>query len=193
VGIGLVVVGILFLVVRVADVALGPNSWPLWLIVPGLAMLGGSLFIPPRGGLGLAIPGAMLAITGVILWVQATYDLYGTWAYAWALVVPTGVGLAMIVYGLVHADLDLAREGLRATLSGLGLFIGFAIFFEGVIGISGHPVGSLDQILPYAAIGLGVLLIVLAIVDGGRNSLRADRREARRAEKERRRRERHGY
>jgi hypothetical protein len=190
VGIGLVVVGILFLLVRVADVALGPNAWPLWLIVPGLAMLGGSLFIPPRGGLGLAIPGAMLAIVGLILWVQATYDLYGTWAYAWALVVPTGPGLAMILYGLVHADFELAREGLRATLSGLGLFIGFAIFFEGVIGISGHPVGSLDQILPYAAIGLGVLLIVLAVVDGGRNN---ERRAARRAEREQRRRERHGY
>ncbi|HEY4752198.1 MAG TPA: hypothetical protein VIH37_02865 [Candidatus Limnocylindrales bacterium] len=179
--------------VRVADVALGPNSWPLWLIVPGLAMLGGSLFIPPRGGLALAIPGTMLAIAGVILWVQATYDLYGTWAYAWALVVPTGPGLAMILYGLVHADFEVAHEGMRATMSGLGLFIGFAIFFEGVIGISGHAVGSLDQILPYAAMGLGVLLIVLAIVDGGRYRMRAERRAARRAERERRRQERRGY
>ena len=190
-GIILVVVGALFLALRLGNIALGPDAWPLWLIVPGLAMLGGSLFIPSRSGLGLAVPGVILAIVGDILWVQATYDLYGTWVYAWALVAPTGPGLAMLVHGGVHGDVELARDGLRATLVGLGLFLGFALFFEGVLGISGHRIENLDQVLPYAAIGLGVLLIVLAFVDGGRHdSWRDQRRAERRAAKERRRAER---
>jgi len=187
-GIMLVAVGTVFLGLRLGNIALGPDSWPLWLIIPGLAMFVGSLFIPSRGGLGLAIPGVILAIVGGILWVQSAYGVYGTWAYAWALVAPTGPGLAMLVYGAVHGDGDLARDGLRATLTGAGLFLGFGLFFEGVIGISGHRIEHLDQVLPYAAIGLGILLIVLAIVDGGRRDQWRDQlRAQRRAEKEQRR------
>jgi hypothetical protein len=167
-GIVLVVVGSLFLVVRVADLSLGPHAWPLWIVVPGLAMLFGSLAIPPRGGLGLAVPGAMLAMVGSILWVQDAYGLYATWAYAWALVAPTGPGLAMLLYGGVRGDRELAGEGLRVTLVGIGLFLGFGLFFEGVVGISGHRMENLDQVLPYAAIGLGALMVVLSLFGGGR-------------------------
>ncbi|MFN8630872.1 MAG: hypothetical protein U0838_11300 [Chloroflexota bacterium] len=191
-GVILVVVGGLFLALRLGNITLGPNAWPLWLVVPGLAMLIGSLFIPSRGGLGLAIPGAILAIIGGILWVQETYDLYATWAYAWALVAPTGPGVAMLLYGIVRGDGDLARDGLGTTLTGLGLFVGFGIFFEGVVGISGHRIENLDQVLPYAAIGLGVLLIAMAFIEGGRRDRwrdehRAERRARRQAEKEQRR------
>jgi hypothetical protein len=182
------VVGSVFLALRVGNIALGPHAWPLWLIVPGLAMVAGSLFIPSRGGLGLAIPGAILAIVGGILWVQDAYSLYWTWAYAWALVAPTGPGLAMLLYGTAHRDGGLARDGLQATLTGLGLFLGFGLFFEGVIGISGHRIEHLDQVLPYAAIGLGVLLIVLAFIEGGRRDAWRDQRRAERhADRERRR------
>ncbi len=166
-GIVLVVVGALFLALRVADISLGSRSWPLWIIVPGLAMLLGSLAIPPRSGLGLAVPGAILATAGAILWVQEAYGLYGTWAYAWTLVVPTAPGVAMLLYGGVRGDRDLAADGLRATLTGIGLFLGFGLFFEGVIGISGHRIENLDQVLPYAAIGLGLLLMVLSLLGGG--------------------------
>ena len=138
----LVVIGVAFLLIRVADMTLGSTSWPLWLIVPGLAMLAGSFAIPPRGGLGLAVPGTMLAIVGGILWVQDAYGLYATWAYAWALVAPTGPGLAMLLYGLVRGDHELAADGFRTFLVGIGLFLGFAFFFEGVIGISGHRIAN---------------------------------------------------
>jgi len=190
-GVILVAVGAILLALRLGNITLGPDAWPLWLIVPGLAMLVGSMFIPSRGGLGLAIPGIILAIVGGIVWVQATYNLYATWAYAWALVAPTGPGLAMLLYGAVHGDGDLARDGLRTTLTGIGLFLGFGLFFEGVIGLSGHRIDNLDQVLPYAAIGLGILLIVIAFVDGDRHDQWHEQRRAqRRAEKEQRRAER---
>lgn len=180
--------GSVFLALRVGNITLGPDAWPLWLIVPGLAMVVGALFIPSRGGLGLAIPGAILAIVGGILWVQEVYGVYATWAYAWALVAPTGPGLAMLLYGLVHRDASLARDGFQTTLVGLGLFLGFGLFFEGVIGISGHRIQNLDQVLPYAAIGLGALLIVIAFIDGGRrDSWRDQRRAERTTDRERRR------
>ena len=146
----LVVAGSIVLVSRVTDLAPpGASSWPLWLIVPGVAMVIGSFAIPPRGGLGLAIPGAILAMVGVVLWFQAAYNLYATWAYAWALVAPTGPGLGMLFYGLARGDRELARDGLRTTVTGLALFIGFALFFEGVLGLSGQTFPDVRENLPY--------------------------------------------
>jgi hypothetical protein len=168
-GIVLVVIGVAFLLIRVADMTLGVGAWPLWLIVPGLAMLAGSLAIPPRAGLGLAIPGTIIAIVGAILWVQEAYGLYSTWAYAWALVAPTGPGLAMLIYGLARGDHELAADGFRTFLAGIGLFLGFALFFEGVIGISGHRIANLDEVLPYILVGFGALLVVASLFDGRRN------------------------
>ena len=142
----LVVIGTLFLAGRVLDITLGAHAWPLWIVVPGLAMLTGSLFIPPRGGVGLAIPGAIVTMVGLVLWVQESYGLYETWAYAWALVAPTGPGLGMLVYGLARGDRELIGDGLRLTLIGLGLFLGFALFFEGAIGLSGERLAGLDEV-----------------------------------------------
>ena len=182
-GVILVVAGSVFFALRLFDVSLGSGAWALWIIVPGLALLLGSLAIPPRGGLGMAIPGAILATVGAILWVQEAYGLYSTWAYAWALVAPTAPGFAMLLYGGVRGDRELAADGLRTMLVGLGLFLGFGLFFEGVVGISGHRIQNLDQVLPYAAIGLGLLLVVLSLLGGGtdRRERRRERREARRA------------
>jgi hypothetical protein len=170
-GIILIVIGGAFLVARLADLTLGADAWPLWIVIPGLAMLAGSLAIPPRGGLGLAIPGALITMVGLVLWVQASYDVYATWAYAWALVAPTGPGIGMLVYGLARRDRELTADGTRTTLVGLGLFLGFALFFEGVIGLSGNRVAGLDEVLPYVVIGLGALMVVLSLV-GGRGTRR---------------------
>jgi len=166
-GVILVVVGAVFLAGRVVNLTLGPDAWPLWIIVPGLAMLAGSLAIPPRGGVGLAIPGSILAMVGIVLWVQATYDLYATWAYAWALVAPTGPGLGMLIYGIVRGDRGLAGDGLRMTLVGLGLFLGFALFFEGAVGLSGDRVAGLNDVLPFVVIGLGILMVLLSFTRRG--------------------------
>ncbi len=165
-GIILVVGGAIVLLGRLTDLTLGPSAWPLWLIVPGVAMILGSFAIPPRGGLGLAIPGAILAMVGVVLWFQATNDLYATWAYAWALVAPTGVGLGMLLYGLARRDGELARDGLRTTLVGIGLFIGFAFFFEGILGLSGREFPNVREAAPYVSIVFGVLLVISAFVTG---------------------------
>jgi len=172
IGVILVIVGAVLLLTRATDLAFGPDAWPLWIVVPGVAMLIASFAVPPRGGLGLAVPGAIIAAVGLVLWVQDTYDAYATWAYAWALVAPTAPGLATLLYGSVKGDRELVRDGFRTTVVGLALFAGFAIFFEGILGLSGEPVANLDEVLPYAVIGLGVLLVVLSFVGGTRRGSR---------------------
>jgi hypothetical protein len=176
-GIILVIVGGALLIGRVTDITIGPDAWPLWIVVPGVAMLLGSFAIPPRGGVGLAIPGAIVTTVGLILWFQESYDAYATWAYAWALVAPTAVGVGMLLYGLVRGDRELVGDGLRTALVGLALFAGFALFFEGVIGLSGEPVENLDEVLPYAVIGLGLLLVVMSFLGGGERRRRRRREQ----------------
>jgi len=167
-GVLLVGVGGLLLLTRLTDISLGGETWPLWLVVPGVACLVASFALPQRQGLGLAIAGAIVTTIGLILWVQETYDAYATWAYAWALVAPTAPGVGTLLYGAVKGDGELVRTGLRSTAVGLALFAGFALFFEGVIGLSGEPIAAFGDVLPFAVIGLGVLLVVASVVGGNR-------------------------
>jgi len=168
-GVILVVVGLASLAGRLVTVELGVETWPLWVVVPGVAMLVGSLFIPDRGGVGLAIPGGIVTMAGLVLWVQSATGLYATWAYAWALVAPGGVGLGMFVFGLVRGYGDIRSGGLRTILVGAGLFLGFAFFFEGVIGLSGDRIADLDTIMPIALVALGVIVLAMAFVPRRRN------------------------
>jgi hypothetical protein len=155
--------GLAVLVGRVVDIDLGVATWPLVVVVPGVALFVAAFAVGGRGGLGLAIPGAIVTTVGLVLWVQDVTGAYQTWAYAWALVAPTAVGVGMLLYGLFLGDRELSGNGLRTLLVGLGLFLAFALFFEGFIGLSGRPIAGLDTILPAAVIVLGVVLVVLGL------------------------------
>jgi len=162
-GILLVLVGGAFLITRVVDLQVRGETWPLWIIAVGAAMLIGSLAVRGSGGLGLAIPGGIVTMVGVVLAVQQAYDAYQTWAYAWALVAPGGVGLGMLIHGLFTGDRESRDNGFQTMLVGLGLFVGFALFFEGVIGLSGEQIPGLDDALPVIVIALGIVLVVASL------------------------------
>jgi len=162
-GIILVVLGLAFLVARVFRVELGVDSWPIWIVGPGIALLVAGLVVGGSGGLGLVIPGAIVATVGTILWVQDATGLWATWAYAWALVAPGSVGLGMLLYGITRGDRELTANGLRTLLVGLGLFFGFALFFEGALRLSGGRIPAADVALPVVAVGIGVVLLVLSV------------------------------
>ena len=108
----------------------------------------------------MAMFGAMVTTTGGILFVQNVFDLYASWAYAWALIAPTSVGLAKLIYGALHGLGDEVRSGL--TLSGIGfaMFVIGGFFFELVIGINGFYFGASWLCWPALFIGLGVILLL---------------------------------
>src|SRR5262249_860463 len=66
--------------------------WPSYVIIPGVALLVMGAMMG-RNGLWIMTLGAVTTTTGLILSFQAYTDAYRTWAYAWALVVPTSIGL----------------------------------------------------------------------------------------------------
>jgi hypothetical protein len=156
----LVAVGALFLVGNAVGLDVGEVGWPLFIIVPGLILFATSFAIGGTAGSGPAVAGAIVTTVGLILAVQAATGLYATWAYAWALVAPTSVGLALVLYGGLVGERSLVKDGLPTLGVGLALFFGFGVFFEGVIGLSGERVAGLQSILPIGLVVIGVVLVL---------------------------------
>ena len=155
----LIVVGGVFLVTNVTGFSLDA-AWPLFIIVPGLVLLAASFAAGGEAGGGLAIAGSIVTTVGLILAVQEATGLYATWAYAWALVAPGSVGVGLLLFGTFTGRGDLRSAGLRLAGIGLALFVGFAIFFEGVIGLSGDGAPPLEGLVPIALIAFGAILVV---------------------------------
>jgi hypothetical protein len=161
-GLLLVLAGIVLLVAQFVHIDLGHYGWPLFIIVPGVALL--VVAVTSRGfvGEGLAIAGSITTVTGLILLYQNSTDHFESWAYAWALVFPGAVGIGMILYGVYAGRAGNVRAGSRLLGIGVVLFLLGAAFFEGVIGIGGYQLGrSAGAIAGVLIIGLGVILVIL--------------------------------
>jgi hypothetical protein len=152
------------------DLDLGRVGWPLFVIVPGLGLLGVGLAAPGRPGEVVAMLGGLVTMAGVVLGVQHATDRFDTWAYAWTLVVLVGPGIGRWLVGVVAGRGDLAASGGWLIAAGLVGFLVLAVFFEVVIGIGGRPVGSAGRY------GLAALLIVAGLVLLGRRLMSARRR-----------------
>jgi hypothetical protein len=167
-GIVLILLGLLFLAERLFDINLGRYGWPLFIVVPGVLLFLASLAAPAREGAGLATAGGIVVAVGLILAVQNATNAWATWAYAWALVAPGGSGVGLALYGLLRGQPDLVSAGARSLGAGLGLFVGFGLFFEGVIGLSGDPFLVGSDYLPIVLIGIGVALLLGGLLRGRR-------------------------
>jgi len=155
----LIVVGGAFLVSNALGFRL-EAAWPLFIIVPGAVLFGAAFLVGGEPGSGLAVAGSIVTTVGLVLAVQEATGLYETWAYAWALVAPGAVGFGLTVYGLLTGQPKITSAGLPVLGVGLALFLGFALFFEGVVGLSGDRVPALRELLPIALVVLGVVLVV---------------------------------
>lgn len=151
-GILLIVLGLLGLVDQFFNVRFGHFTWPLFILVPGVIML----MLPARAidqpAEPLAMLGGMVTMLGLLLSYQNLTGHWASWAYAWALVAPTGVGLGQLIYGTNKGLPNKVRSGRDLIAIGLGITaVGF-IFFELVLNIGGLNLGIA---------GWGVLLILL--------------------------------
>ncbi len=158
-GIVLVAVGVLILAAGQLNIDVGRAGWPLFVILPGIGLFVLALLTGGSAGGGMAIAGGITTVTGLLLAWQNTTGLWATWAYAWALVAPGGAGLGLFLYGLLTRQADAITSGRSLLFIGLGLFIGFAFFFEVVIGLSRGRIVGFDTILPLALVVLGGLIV----------------------------------
>jgi uncharacterized membrane protein HdeD (DUF308 family) len=159
----LIAAGVLFLLGELFNIRLGAYAWPLLILVPGVLALGSALTVGESdAGVGLSIAGAIVTVLGTLLLLQNLTGLWATWAYAWALVAPTGVGLGMYLYGRRYPDrAQLRHDGRNVMRVGLVIFLAGLVFFELLLGISGLGIGSLAWGALF--IGLGILLLVRSL------------------------------
>jgi cell wall-active antibiotic response 4TMS protein YvqF len=160
----LILLGIVFLLGRYVSALFNFDSghyvWPFFIIIPGLLMFLASFVFERRVGLPMAIIGGMITAAGGILFLQNLFDLYASWAYAWALVAPTSVGIAKVIYGALRGLGDEVKSGLSLSGIGFAMFVIGGFFFEMVIGINGFGFGMAWQCWPGLLIGLGMILLL---------------------------------
>jgi 4-amino-4-deoxy-L-arabinose transferase-like glycosyltransferase len=162
-GISLLLLGGVVLLVQypptvVPALDLGHYGWPFFVIVPGLLLLAGGL--ATRAGAGLSVAGSIVAMAGLLLLVQNTFDLFATWAYAWALVAVVAPGIALFLQGTVTGQRRLREAGAWVAGFGAVLFVLGAAFFEGIVHLSGLDLGSAGRVLlPAVLITVGVFLL----------------------------------
>jgi hypothetical protein len=165
----LLLLGVLVLVGQALELDVGEIGWPLFVIVPGLGLLGLGLATPGRLGEVLATVGGVVTMTGLVLLVQNATDQFDTWAYAWTLVVLVGAGIGRWLSGVVRGRGELAASGAWLIAAGLVGFLGLAVFFEVVVGLSGHRSGAAGRYV------LAALLILAGLGLVGRRLLTARR------------------
>lgn len=155
IGIVLIVLGILVLIGRSVD--LGNVLWPFFVLIPGAVLLA-IAFLGNRDAAGLAVPGSIVTVIGLILFVQALTGYFESWAYAWALI-PAGAGFGTFLQGALTGDHARERDGMRVVTWGLTLFAAFGAFFEFFI-FDGWARGWIGRwLLPLALIVGGVALL----------------------------------
>ena len=165
-GLVMVVVGAVALAIQQVDINFLPNlgswGWPLFILVPGLVLLGAAVIAPRPGGVAFAVGGAVVTTVGGILLYQSQSGHWESWAYAWALL-PTAAGLAFLGYGLLVSDRRMRAVG--AWLAGVAgsVFIAAAWFFEGIFAGEDRfvPAGNW---WPIALIGLGAAFVLWALL-----------------------------
>ncbi len=119
-----------------------------------------------RGRSGVADPRAASSrLSDLLLEFQAATDTYASWAYAWALLRPDRRRDADRSTGCLHRRWTCSTPDLRTAAVGLGLFIGFGLFFENIIGIDEDNRSTvLRNALPVMAIALGALIVILNMI-----------------------------
>jgi hypothetical protein len=160
-GMVMIVVGLFALIIVVAGVDLTQYGWPLFVIIPGLTLLVAGFL---SFGSGATIPGGVVTMLGLVLAYQNSTGDWPSWAYAWALIVPGGIGLGMYLQALRDRDHHALRTGRTLMFIALLIFaIGF-VLFESILGVSGRDYGMVGKAaLPALLIVIGAILLVRSV------------------------------
>ncbi len=125
--------------------------WPNFILIPGVVMLGIGLR-GPKHVAGMAVPGALITMIGILLFYQNLFDHWETWAYAWALI-PASAGIGIMLFGTRVDSNFLLKSGRRTASIGLILLLVFGTFFEFILRISQNLLCS--TVWPVLLVALG--------------------------------------
>ncbi len=131
--------------------------WPIIIIAFGGLFFVGMLAGGPSVS-GLAVPGSILSILGLMMLFQNLTHHWESWAYSWTIIL-VSVGLGVFIMGAHTNNEYRRRAGLRVMKVGAILFIIFGGFFEMLF--SAFRLNGLSQyVFPALLILLGLYLVV---------------------------------
>jgi len=164
---GMLFMGVLLLLGRLLRIPFGDFLWPFIFIIPGVLVFLTALSTESSSGEGLSILGSILTMLGLVFFMQSVTGLWASWAYVWALVAPTSVGIGQMIYGMRKDRDAIMMSGRRLANLGLFMFaIGF-VFFELIIGISGFGLENFGlPVFPMILIFAGVMVLVRSLFRG---------------------------
>jgi hypothetical protein len=155
-GLALVALGGLFLIGQVFDISFWRFFWPFFIIGPGLMFFIGMVMIGESAG-PLAIPGSIVTMVGLLLLYQSVFNHFESWAYAWALIFPTAVGIGLMINGKWSKSPRLVQVGTRWSTIGLAIFLIGGLFFELLLNISDNFISGI--VWPGLLIVFGLYLL----------------------------------
>jgi hypothetical protein len=156
-GVFLIGLGVLFLLGQFVRINLWEWLWPFWIIGFGALFFVGML-AGGKSAAGLAIPGSIISMVGLILLYQNWFGHWESWAYAWALI-PVAVGIGLFIMGLWNGRESTRRAGINVAGVGIVLFLVFGAFFElGAVMLGMRRAGGV--LWPLILIGAGLYLLI---------------------------------
>ena len=165
-GTGMLVMGGLLLAGKLLEISFGQFLWPFIFIVPGALVFLSAISSDSSSGEGLSILGGILSALGLVFLMQSVTGFWASWAYIWALIAPTSVGLSQMVYGNLKQRDAIAASGMRLVKIGLTLLVVGFIFFEIILGISGFGLRRFGlPIFPMMLILFGVFMLVQSFLN----------------------------
>lgn len=147
---------------KLANIGFSAQSWPLFIIVPGLLIL---LFANTveEGNWASAL-GAVVLATGLLLAYQSVFNHFESWAYAWALVTPGAVGVGLFIHAKRFGDPSQASLAIKLMSTGAALFVVGAVFFEVLINFTDRGSfadGISGYVFPAAFVIIGVAVLMV--------------------------------
>jgi hypothetical protein len=131
--------------------------WPFMVIGIG-AMFFVGMFAGGKSVSGLAIPGSIITVVGLMLLYQNLTDHWESWSYGWTVIL-MAVGLGIFIMGTHGGNEGQRKSGMGVIRIGLILFILFGGFFEFIFS-AGERFGLRQIAFPVGLILLGLYLII---------------------------------
>ncbi len=121
-------------------------EWPLNIVVIGAALLVVGLLV---GAPGMAVPAAIVAGVGGILYYQNATGDWSSWSYMWTLIFGF-IGVGTLLHALFTWNGRRAREGMNAIAVSAILFLIFATMLGGLEILGG-------------SYGVAILLVIVGL------------------------------
>ena len=131
--------------------------WPFIIIAFGALFFVGML-AGGRSLSGLAIPGSIFTVIGLMLLYQNLTGHWESWSYGWTIIL-MAVGLGIFLMGAWGANPSQRQSGLQLLRLGTVLFVIFGAFFE-LIFNANQPLSIRSVFFPGALIVLGLYLLI---------------------------------